>query len=168
MQSNNKKTNKISLIYTLTVVMCLLFFSFFLNSCENSTEPETDIFFSEMEIHYTKAGGWINTSKLDIIGDGTANALEIAHGSRDTINSSSKFLNRSKKEILVKLFSSFSEYESYYAPNNYYTDGNHHRIIFIFEGIADTVSVYEPQNAKIPFSLSEIILVLEDIWMNTL
>ena len=148
------------IIYTFIILAFL--------ACSTSTGPDVALIFSEMEIHYTKSGGWINTSKLDIMSDGTVNAFEMAHASGETINTSSKFLKDSKKEKLSILFSSFSEYESHYAPEPLHTDGNHHNIILLYEGKADTVTVYEPQNAIMPDRLYKIIQELENIWMNTL
>jgi hypothetical protein len=151
------------------MILFLALLAFIIISCSDPTSINEDLEFSEMEIHYTKYGGWIHTSKLDIFSDGLVLALELKNGSPfDTLGKSSKYLDEKSKEKLSDLFRSFSSYDAYYAPGLGCTDGNEHIIVFIYKGNPDTVNVYEPQNANIPKSLELIIQEMENIWLELL
>ena len=93
--------------------------------------PEINLAFSEMEIHYMKGGGWINTSVLDIDGTGEVKAYLIRHASSVILDSARMILNDSEKERLVELSSSFSTYEDYYQPDDYRTDQDDHSLVLI-------------------------------------
>jgi hypothetical protein len=147
-------------------IVVIYILSLFLFDCNNSTGPNSDLEFSKMEIQYKKSGGWINTSKLYIYGNGLVNAYHIAHASLDTIDSTSALLSQNDQRKIVYLFVAFANYDSNYEPNPWYTDGNYHVTIFVYEGKADTVTVYEPNNANIPEGLNKIIQEMESLWQS--
>lgn len=128
-------------------------------------EDESDLEFSKMEIRYERSGGWINTSKLDINRDGRVNACEIAHASSDTLNSSYIFIDEEEQNKLENLFESFSDYDSYYTPEEFLTDQDFHTIVLTYEGDADTVDVYMPEESDMPDGLKEIIHEMESLWV---
>ena len=132
--------------------------------CNSPTRPYPELEFSRMEIHYTKAGGWIHTLKLDIYGTGLIHAYQIAHASLDTLRNVSTFLSPEDRRRIAALFNDFPGYDSRYEPEPWYTDGNHHTIRFLYEGRADTVKVYEPEQAEIPGGLREILGEMESLW----
>jgi len=142
-------------------------FSFLLSfSCEHSTEPTWKLDFQKMEIHYTKAGGWINPTKLDIYGNG----LAIAYSFNQNADSAIAVLDQKEQDEIADLFRAFFSYNHYYEPKpeDWVTDQNSHMIILIYEGVPDTVSVYMPGKANIPLSLTKIILEMESLWAHVL
>ena len=151
------------------LVSLVIGFVVFLNiGCEDSptgAEHESDLEFSKMEIHYTRYGGWINTSILDINGDSRINACEIAHASYDTLNSSYIFIDEEEQNKLENLFESFSAYDSYYAPEEFLTDQDFHTIVLIYEDKVDTVTVYMPEESDMPDGLEEIIHEMKTLWV---
>ena len=132
--------------------------------CNSPTRPYSELEFSKVEVHYTKAGGWINTVKLDIYGTGLTHAYQISHASLDTLRNISTFLDLEDRRRIAALFADFSSYDSRYEPESWYTDGNHHTIGFLYEGKADTVKIYEPGQANIPRRLSDIIREMDSLW----
>ncbi|MBC8175397.1 MAG: hypothetical protein H8E82_07070 [Candidatus Marinimicrobia bacterium] len=144
------------------VVALIPIISIIVLCCTNPTEPSLD--FSKMEVHYTKYGGKINTSKVDIYSSGLVNAYHIAHASLEILDSASTVLSMGQQKSIAELFEPFSTYDSYYEPNEWYTDGDYHVTVLIYEGSSDTVTVYEPKNANIPKRLSEIIQEMESLW----
>ena len=138
--------------------------------CEHSTEPKWNLDFQKMEIHYSKVGGWIHPTKLDIYSNGLVNAYLFNQSSLTTTDSASTFLNRKEQEEIVGLFKSFWSYNHYYEPKpeDWATDQNSHTIILIYQEIPDTVSVYMPDKADIPSSLTKIILEMEALWSSVL
>ena len=146
----------------------MVFTIFFNISCKNNptgTQQELDLEFSEMEIHYVKSGGWINTSVLDIYGDGRVNACEIDHSSYDTLNSSYIFIDEELQNKLENLFESFSAYESHYEPEIFVTDQEYHTATFVYEDKVDTVTVYIPEQSDMPDGLKEIIHEMKSLWL---
>jgi hypothetical protein len=146
----------------------MIFAIFFNIGCKNNptgTPQELDLEFSKMEIHYVKSGGWINTSKLDIYGDGRVNAYEIEHASNDTLNSSYIFIDEEEKDKLENLFGPFSDYDSYYEPEVFVTDQEYCSTIFVYEDKVDTVTVYMPEQSDIPDGLEEIIHEMKSLWL---
>lgn len=120
--------------------------------------------FSAMEIHYTRAGGWTHTATLDIDGLGFARACRLEHASLDTSARVSTLLTPAEQDRLASLFVGFGAYGSYYEPDPWHTDGNHHTVRFVYEGVADTVRVYEPERADLPVRLRLLIGELESLW----
>ncbi len=151
-----------------TNIIVIYLLSLFFIDCSNSTGPNSDLEFSKMEIHYTKVGGWINTSKLDVYGNSLVSAYLISQAALDIMDSSSTLLNEEEQNKMANLFMSFYTYDSKYEPKQWYTDGNLHIIIFVYEEKADTVTVYEPHNSNIPNGLNEIIQEMESLWKGIL
>ncbi len=151
------------------LVSLVIGFIIFLNiGCKDSPtgmELASDLEFSKMEIHYAKYGGWINTSILDIQGDGRVNVCEIAPASYDTLNNSYIFIDEEEQNKLENLFESFSAYDSYYAPEEFLTDQDFHTIVLTYEGDADTVTVYMPEQSDMPDGLVEIIHEMKTLWV---
>ncbi len=143
--------------FTMFVFLCI--------HCEKSTEPTlSPLDFSQMKISYSRTGGWTNTSILLIDSTGSFEALHIGHASDSVLNSASGTLSEDQKREFEMLFSRFSQFDSYYEPSPWYTDGNIHRIILRYEAKNDTVAVYEPENAVIPSDLNELINKLYNLW----
>lgn len=142
------------------VVLCSVVIG--LSGCNSPTSP--DLEFSKMEIHYTKIGGWINTSKLDIYGSGLVEAYHIGHASTEVLDSASTFLSQEAQRKIASLFESFSSYDSYYEPVDYGTDQNLHTTVFIYDREPDTVAVYQPERANIPSGLGKMIEEMESMW----
>jgi hypothetical protein len=133
--------------------------------CEKNIEPTVSpLDFSKMEISYSRIGGWINTSLLLIDSTGFMEAFHIGHASDSLLNSISGSLSEDQKKELERLFSRFSQFNSYYEPSPWYTDGEIHKIILTYNAINDTVTVYEPENADIPKELNELINKLFNLW----
>ena len=140
-------------------------FVFFFIRCEKNTEPTlSPLDFSKINISYSRAGGWTNTSILLIDSTGFIEALHIGHASDSLLSRNSSTISEDQKREFEILFSSFFQFDSYYEPSPWYTDGEIHRIIFCYEAQNDTVDVYEPENAKIPGDLNEIINKLYRHW----
>jgi hypothetical protein len=139
-------------------------------SCQNSSEPKWDLNFQKMEIHYTKVGGWIHPTKLDIYGNGLVNTYLFNHSSYTATDSASTSLNRKQQKELAILFQSFASYDKYYEPKpgDWVTDQNTHTIILIYDSVPDTVSVYMPDKSDIPLSLIKIIMEMELLWANVI
>ena len=137
--------------------------SILLSSCKNSTDSNSPLVFSKMEIHYTKMGGWIHTSILDIYGSGLVNGYILKHASCDTLDCAADTLSQNEMNNLGNLFGSFSNYDSYYEPEQFRTDQNIHTVILIYNNKRDTVSVYEPGRANIPNGLYNIIHEMEQL-----
>ena len=135
--------------------------------CNNFSEPIIEKEFSGTEIQYHKYGGWINTSRMIINDKGKIAAYLISQAALDTLKKGFSSLKSSEENELHEKFSSFSDYESNYSPNKWYTDGNYHTVIYMQNGLSDTVSVYEIQNSNIPEELRIIIDCLENLWYNT-
>lgn len=133
-------------------------------SCSSPTKEEPDSEFAKMEIHYTKLGGWINTSKLDIYGSGLVNAYHIRHAGTEVLDNAKTFLSNEDQKRISFLFRSFSSYDRHYEPDQYVTDQNYHITILDYEGVSDTVSVYMPQEANIPEGLGQIIEEMGFLW----
>ncbi len=149
----------INLSIISAIVMILLWIG-----CEHSTEPKWTLNFQKMEIHYTKVGGWIHPTKLDIHSDGLVMAYLYDHRSYTMTDSASTILNRKEQSKIADLFRSFSSYDRHHEPEDWITDQNTHIIILIYDGVPDTVSVYMPAKADIPLSLTKIILEMESLW----
>ena len=151
------------------LVSLVIGFVIFLNiGCKDNPtgmEHESDLEFSKMEIHYEKYGGWINTSVLDIYGNGRVYAYQIEHASYDTLNSSYIFIDEEEQNKLENLFESFSAYDSYYEPEVFLTDQDYHVTILIYEGKVDTVAVYMPEQSDMPDELEEIIHEMKSLWL---
>jgi len=146
----------------------LFMFSVFIWGCSNLNEPGQNNDLRDTEIRYKKAGGWIDTSILNISASGSVTAYLRSHSTLDTIKTGSTYLNNEDRDEIISDFNSFGKYESYYEPSQWYTDGNYHTIILIKNGISDTVTVYEPQNSILPDGLTEIISEMEDLWIETI
>lgn len=144
-----------------TIVFCIVILFI---SCISPIKEEPDLEFAKMEIHYTKLGGWINTSKLDIYGSGLVNAYHISHASTEVLDSAKTFLSDEDQKRISSLFRSFSSYDRHYEPDQYVTDQNYHTTILDYEGVSDTVSVYMPHKANIPEGLKQIIEEMDSLW----
>ena len=167
---NNKTIKLISEILSrkllfFPVLIACLFFSI---ACENSTEPEATLNFSEMEIHYKKSGGWIHTSTIDIYGDGLVKAHKIRHASFDTMASATKHLNTKQQNEIAVLFETFSNFARHYSPDEFITDQDYHTIVFIYQGIPDTVSAYMPGPSNSPQDLNRIFDKMQNLWSDML
>ena len=144
--------------FVILFILSLLFVQ-----CDSSTEPIPELSFSEIEVHYSKTGGWINSSSLNIYGNGKVEAYEV-NQRFDTLKSSSKILDNNEQIWVASLFKSFPTYEPNYFPQNYITDQDHHRIIFIYKGEPDTVSIYMPEKSNLPIGLQIILNELGNIY----
>ncbi|MFQ6104906.1 MAG: hypothetical protein ACE5OP_11555 [Candidatus Glassbacteria bacterium] len=141
----------------------LLLSGIFVISCGGSNEPEAKLQFSRMEIHYTKSGGWINTSRLFIYSDGSVTAFTLSQTKGDTLKSGTLVLSEEDRVNLAYLFEPFSTFEPYYEPENPSSDQDLHTTIFIYEDVPDTVMVYMPEEADIPEGLWRIIEEMESL-----
>jgi hypothetical protein len=144
-------------------IFLLLLASVFVIYCSDSNEPEPELLFSRMEIRYYKTGGWINTSKLYIHKNGTANAYVLSNAKADTLDQGSMILSDEDRYNLAHLFEPFSTFDSYYEPDNPLTDQNYLTTILIYEEIPDTVTVYMLEEANVPYGMRQIIEGLESI-----
>lgn len=138
-----------------------------LNACEllgDSAETPEPLDVAAMQVHYRKHGGWINTSTLFIPATGLAHAESIGHGSGQVIAEGTVDLADQERERLAALLAWFPRYRRHYEPKTYYTDGNTHILILHYRSDVDTVSVYNPWDAKMPPSLSETIEELERLY----
>ena len=149
-------------------ILAVLFpiFSLLFIRCSSPTQSHPPLELAKMEIHYSKTGGWTHTATLDIYSDGLVRAHRIGHASLDTLARVSTFLNLEDQRRIAALFTGFSSYDSLYEPDPWYTDGDYHNINFVYEGNADTVSVYEPEQVKIPGGLRKIIREMESLWQH--
>ncbi|MFQ5639824.1 MAG: hypothetical protein ACE5IR_17735 [bacterium] len=144
----------------------MIFFQF---NCASPFNPTADLRFEEIELHFTKRGGWINTSKLDIFSSGLATAYTIAHASPTILDSASLYLNTNEQNEIMNLITSFSIYKKHYEPAEYVTDGNFHVIVLSYHSRIDTVTVYNAfYGAPIPRKLGTLIKTLEEIHKNIL
>lgn len=119
--------------------------------------------FDLMDVSYRISGGFIPTSKLHIESAREVTAQLIGHGSGEVYAEGTSVLTEEERERLEALFSAFPSYRKWYAPEKLYTDGDTHEIVTHFLGSADTVSVYEPIEAKLPPSLRQLLHELESI-----
>jgi len=129
-------------------------------SCSSSTDPESRLLFSRMEITYIKSGGWINTSKLFIHKNGSVEAYVLTQNKADTVATGSFILSDEDRFDLARLFEPFSTFEPYYEPVNPLTDQDNHLTILVYEDVPDTVMVYMPGEAVIPEGMR---LILEEL-----
>lgn len=136
--------------------------------CQHSTESMGDLDFQKMEVHYSKVGGWIHPTKLDIYGNGLVRAFLYDHSSLTLSDSASTVLTKKEQNEIAELFGRFSIYDRHYEPDDWVTDQNTHIIVLIYDSIPDTVSVYMPDKADIPLSLTRVILEMESLWANML
>ena len=135
------------------------------SNCEKNTDPIlSPLDFSKMKISYSRAGGWVNTSTLLIDNTGFIEAFYIGHASDSVLNSTTGTLSENEKRELEMLFAGFSQFDSYYEPSHWYTDGETHRIVLSYESKNDTVTVYEPENSEIPSDLNSLINKLYSLW----
>lgn len=148
---------KRNLKVVLATEVCFLFLIF---NCEHSNWPKWDPDFHKMEIHYSKVGGWIVPTKLDIYGNGTV----IAYSFNQNADSVVAVLSKKEQDQIAGLFKSFPGYSRHYEPKDWVTDQNTHTIVWIYNGVPDTVSVYMPEKADIPLSLNKIIVEMEALW----
>jgi len=123
----------------------------------------TNIEFAKAEIHYTKSGGWIGTSRLNIYGNGIASAFVFSGAISDQVDSSAVMLEESEQDHIAKLFAAFSLYERHYAPSKIWTDQDYYTVVFIYENKPDTVGVYDLHRANLPGSLRKIFGELESL-----
>ena len=151
MNRSNMKNLKY-LVILLLFMICI--------SCERQPNSPVELQFEKMEIHYTKSGGWIQTVYLDILGNGIG---YIHYPPQSSLADSTFWLTNGEKERLATLFSSFSDYNSHYEPDEFFTDQNYHSIIFIYNQKPDTVSVYDLGHAQLPLSLQLLINNLENL-----
>lgn len=121
-----------------------------------------------MVIHYTRAGGWVDTAELDVYGTGLVQAHRLAHASLDTLNDASTCLCPADRERVAELFHGFSGYDRSYEPARWHADASQHRIILVYDGKADTVHVYDPDRAELPGRLHQIIRQMDSLWLDTL
>jgi hypothetical protein len=152
--------------YAKATIASGIFFLLFASGCDHSNDPKWNPDFQKMEIHYSKAGGWIVPTKLDIYGNGTV----IAYSFNQNADSVLAVLDEKEQDQIEWLFKSFSSYDRYYEPKpeDWVTDQNTYMIIFLYDGIPDTVSVYMPEKADIPLSLTKIIVEMEALWAEVL
>jgi len=122
-----------------------------------------NIEFAKAEIHYTKRGGWIDTSHLNIYGNGIASAFVFSGVISDQSDSSTVMLDKSEQDHIARLCAGFSFYKHHYEPDKFWTDQDYHTIIFIYENIPDTVSVYNLHRANVPGRLRSLIDELENL-----
>jgi len=129
--------------------------------CNNSVEPNYDLEFSEMEIHYSRSGQGGKLT-LNIYNNGLVNAYHSYGG--DTLKSSSRFLKDREQNNLASQFESFSTYKSHYDPLIDITDQDYITIIFSYSGMPDTVSVRTPLATDLPIRLKTIITSMDNMW----
>lgn len=142
--------------YIIIFIISILFIQ-----CNNSIEPNYDLDFSEMEIHYSRVVQG-NQRILNIYNNGLVNAYYSS--GVDTLKSSSRFLKDREQDELASQFESFSSYKSHYDPLIDITDQDYMIIIFSYSGMPDTVSVYMPYAANFPDRLKTIITSLDNMW----
>jgi len=146
----------------ILICLCALFFGACDGSLFSVFRP-ANIEFAKAEIHYTKSGGWIATSHLNIYGNGIASAFVFFGAIADQVDSTTIMLDQDEQDRLAQLFAWFSSYKPHYAPGKFWTDQDYHTIVFIYENIPDTVSVYDLPRANLPGSLRELIGELENL-----
>lgn len=136
--------------------------------CDSPTGSGSGLDFEKMEVHYTRAGGWTaEVVQLDIYGTGQVDAFRISHSSADTIGSSSATLSPSERESVASMFTGFGRYAATYEPDPWTTDGDTYTIRFLYEGVADTVVVYEPEQTALPPDLDRLLAEMDAIWERT-
>jgi hypothetical protein len=143
---------KMRLPFKLLIITIMLL-SIFSGSCSDATSP---LNFDQMNVVYTKSGGWIQTSKINVTKDGLTLFYKFI-GPVDSTVKDSTYLNQSEKNQLSQMFESFNSYKRYYQPAQYWTDQNYHVIVLNYEGQSDTVSVYDPAHCELPGNLKKII-----------
>ena len=145
----------------------LMFLLIFILQCDHTNEPSNDtLIFSNMEVTYQRYGGWIDGSALHIDRTGSVEALLIGHASGCVVDSAFGNISEDLKTKFERIFAPFSEFDSYYRPADYYTDGEIHIIVLTYRSEPDTVFVYEPENSIIPIELNIMIAELYDLWEN--
>ena len=140
-----------------------------LSACDGSlvsASPPTNVQFAKAEIHYTKSGGWISTSKLDIYGNGLAWASVIPQWTLTPHDSAAVTLDRKEQNLLADLCGGFSSYNNHYEPKELISDMDFHVIVFIYGGVPDTVSIYDPHRTILPLRLRTLLAALEDLHTN--
>lgn len=146
----------------LLICSCLLLFG----ACDGSLFSvllPTNIEFAKLEIHYTKSGGWIDTSQLNIYGNGLTSAHVSSARSSVPVESAAVMLTKKEQDHIARLFAWFSLYKPHYEPVRFWTDQDYHTIVFIYENMPDTVSVYDLNRAAVPGSLKKLIAELENL-----
>ena len=134
---------------------------FIVCSCSTSTDSNDTLDFEDINIEYYKVGGWINSFSLTIDSSGLVQAYVRSHSNLELMDSNGISLSKKEMQTLSELFSSFENFDNYYEPEHYYTDGNIHRIILHENLSSDTCSVYDPQNCILPDDLKQIIDFME-------
>ncbi len=148
-------------------IAAIVSITFFFVYCDHIIGPDP-LDFSQMEIHYSITGGWINKSELDIYGDGSIKAYLIAHSGETVLDSAAALLSPEEQTNIANKFVIFSIYDNYYQPSEIPTDQDTHRIIMIYQGEPDTVSVYMPDQADMPQSLRDITEYLDGLFGSTI
>jgi hypothetical protein len=132
-----------------------------LSCSSNTTDPESQLLFSRMEIRYIEHGGWTNTSQLFIHKDGYVEGYILSQTKADTVASGDMILRDEDRNDLARLFEPFSSFDPYYEPDNPLTDQDIHTTILTYEGIPDTVTVYMLDEVVVPDRLRAIIEQME-------
>ena len=136
---------KIGMIFLLTL------------ACSSSTDSGEKLNFEDLNIEYSKSGGWINHTSLKIDSAGFVKAVIHFHATWETLDSNTTTLTSTEKKNLCDMFESFKELKNYYEPNHYYTDQDYHVIILKTEAGNDTTSVYDPAHCILPNDLNRIL-----------
>ncbi len=136
-------------------------------SCDGPNQPSL-LRPSGLEIHYTRSGGWIDTSQLDVFPDGLVKACEFQHATRSVMRGDSAYISSRQMDHMSKLFDSFPQYDRRYEPPAIVMDQDRHRIICMRQGLADTVDIYMPSEARCPANLMAILCDLQTVWEWTL
>jgi hypothetical protein len=123
----------------------------------------SNIEFAKLKVHYTKSGGWIATTQLNIYGNGVASAFVFSGAISDQVDSSAVMLDRNEQDHIARLFAAFSLYERHYAPSKIWMDADYYTVVFIYENKPDTVSVYDLHRANLPERLRKLFGELESL-----
>lgn len=142
--------------------LLLLTFFIFIFACSSSTDSGEQLNFEDLNIKYSKSGGWINHYTLSIDSTGFVEAVVHFHATWEKLDSNTIVLTSSEKKKLCSIFESFIELNDYYEPDHYYTDQNYHTIILRTEMGSDTTSIYDPPHCNLPYELNQIISFMEN------
>jgi len=140
-------------LYQLLILSLLIL----ILACSNSIDSGEKLNFEDLNIEYSKSGGWINHTSLKIDSAGFVKAVIHFHATWETLDSNTTTLTSTEKKNLCDMFESFKELKNYYEPNHYYTDQDYHVIILKTEAGNDTTSVYDPAHCILPNDLNRIL-----------
>ncbi len=130
-------------------------------SCSGIVNPESTLEFGEYDLYFTKSGGWINPSGLNLYKNGNVIAVSYGSHGKDTTNTN---ITSGDQKKLSNLLIGFEKYDRHYEPSEYWTDQNYETIILVNRNISDTVSAYNRPFAKLPVKLNKLFNWLNDYY----